>query len=83
MELLEFGQGGATVIVFPTSGGRFHEWEDRGMMKSIRHGLDHGWWHVICVDTVDRESWYDRGKHPGAKAWRQKEYDSGVSRVVA
>lgn len=75
MELLEFGHGGATVIIFPTSGGRFHEWEDRGMMQVIRHGLEHGWWHAICVDTVDRESWYARDKHPGARAWRQKEYE--------
>ena len=29
MELLEFGHGGARVIAFPTSRGRFYEWADR------------------------------------------------------
>jgi hypothetical protein len=30
MELLVFGHGGARMLVFPTSQGRFFEWEDRG-----------------------------------------------------
>lgn len=75
MELLEFGHGGARVIAFPTSRGRFHEWEDRGMIAALRHNLDRGHFHLICVDSVDHESWYARWKHPGARAWRQHEYD--------
>ena len=31
MELLVLGHAGAKVLVFPTSQGRFFEWEDRGM----------------------------------------------------
>jgi hypothetical protein len=30
MELLVFGHAGARMLVFPTSMGRFFEWEDRG-----------------------------------------------------
>lgn len=76
MELLEFGHAGATVLVFPTSFGTFHEWEDRGMMNAIGHGLRNGWWHVICVSSVDDEAWYSKWKHPGARAWRQHEYEA-------
>ncbi len=77
MELLEYGHGGATVLVFPTSFGKFHEWEDRGLLRGIDHGLRHGWYHVFCLNTVDGVGgWYDRGAHPGARAWRQKEYES-------
>ncbi len=31
MELLVFGHAGLPVLVFPTSGGRFYEFEDQGM----------------------------------------------------
>ena len=31
MELLIFGHAGARVLVFPTSLGKYFEWEDRGM----------------------------------------------------
>ena len=75
MELLEFGHGGATVLVFPTSFGSFHEWEDRGMMNVIGYGLRQGWWHVMMVSSVDREAWYCKWKDAGARAWRQKQYE--------
>src|SRR5438445_578477 len=35
MELLAFGHGGFPVLVFPTSHGRFWEYEERGMLGSL------------------------------------------------
>jgi hypothetical protein len=37
MELLLFGPGGARVLAFPTSMGRFFEWEDHGMVDALWH----------------------------------------------
>lgn len=75
MELLVFGHAGARVLVFPTSMARFFEWEDRGLVGALAHHLSQGWLQLYCVDSVDIESWYARGKHPGARAWRQIQYD--------
>ena len=76
MDLLIFGHAGARVLVFPTSQGRFYEWEDRGMIYALGEHLDRGWVQFFCVDSVDAESWYARRKHPGARAWRQAQYDA-------
>lgn len=76
MELTIFGHGGARMLVFPTSKGRFYEWEDRGMMNTLADQIDGGNLQVYCVDSVDAESWYAHWKHPGAKAWRNIEYDN-------
>ncbi|MBI5670859.1 MAG: esterase family protein [Chloroflexi bacterium] len=75
MELLVFGHAGARVLVFPTSRGKFYEWEDRGMMNALRGHLDNGWLQVFCVDSVDAESWYNWWAHPGARAYRHAQYD--------
>lgn len=75
MELLVFGHAGARVLVFPTSKGRFFEWEDRGMMAALSHQIENGWLQMYCVDSVDEESWYARWKHPGARVWRHMEYE--------
>src|SRR5690606_17892881 len=75
MELLVLGHGGARALVFPTSQGRFYEWEDRGMAHALGEHLSRGWVQLICVDSVDAESWYDRAKWPGDRAWRQEQYD--------
>lgn len=75
MELLIFGHAGARVLVFPTSKGKFYEWEDRQMTNAIWGHLDNGWVQLICVDSVDAESWYAHWKHPGDRAWRQIQYE--------
>ena len=76
MELLVFGHGGARVLVFPTSKGRFFEWEDRGMMHAVGEQIERGWLQFYCVDSVDAESWYARWKHPGDRAWRHIQYET-------
>lgn len=63
-------------MVFPTSMGRFYEWEDRGMIDVLREQVDRGWLQIFCVDSVDSESWYARWKRPADRAWRQVQYDN-------
>lgn len=75
MDLLVFGHAGARVLVFPTSQGRFYEWEDRGMIAALGDHLRNGWVQLYCVDSVDAESWYARWKHPADRARRQEDYE--------
>lgn len=75
MELLVFGHGGANVIIFPTSKGRYYEWEDRGMIHgALREPLERGWLTAYCVDAIDEESWYAWWAHPGGRAYRHHQY---------
>lgn len=76
MELLILGHAGARMLVFPTSQGRFYEWEDRGVGQGYAIGehLERGWVQLYCVDSVDAESWYNYGAHPGHRAWRHHQY---------
>lgn len=76
MELLTFGHAGARMLVFPTSMGRFFEWEDRGMMEALGEHLHRGWLQVFCVDSVDAESWYAKWRHPADRATRHEQYES-------
>jgi esterase/lipase superfamily enzyme len=83
MELLAFGERGFPVVVFATSGGRFHEYEDRGMINALRPKIDAGELQVICVDSVDRESWYYRSVHPADRLHRQNAFDAYLGLEVA
>lgn len=75
MELLVFGHGGAPVLVFPTSMGRFFEYEDRGMIEAIRDKIEAGHLQVFCVDSVDAESWYNKSVPPRQRVLRHMEYE--------
>jgi esterase/lipase superfamily enzyme len=76
MELLVFGHAGARMLVFPTSKGKYYEWEDRGMIAELSDHLENGWLQIYCVDSVDEESWYAWQKHPGDRAWRHIQYEN-------
>lgn len=78
MELLVFGHAGARVLVFPTSLGKYYEWEDRGMVDVLSHHINQGWLQIFCVDSIDAESWYARDRHPGERAWRHMQYERYV-----
>ena len=74
MEMLVFGHAGARVLVFPTSKGKYFEWEDRGMMETLRPQIEHGWLQLYCVDSIDAESWYCHWAHPSGRAYRHHQY---------
>jgi esterase/lipase superfamily enzyme len=82
MELLVFGHAGAPVIVFPTSQGRFYEYEDRGMINVLSHHLEQGWIQLICVDSVDSESWYCSWAHPRGRLYRHDQYEHYILHEV-
>lgn len=82
MELLVFGHGGSRALAFPTSQGRFFDWESRGLVHALGHQLEHGWLQLFCVDSVDHESWYARHKHPADRARRHQQYDDYLVREV-
>ncbi len=75
MEMLVFGHAGARVLAFPTSMGRFFQWEDSGMISALAEQLEQGQIQLFCVDSVDEESWYAKWKQPADRAWRQTQYD--------
>ena len=82
MELLVFGHGGVPMVVFPTSQGRFYEFEDRGMVGAIAHKIDNGEIQLYCLDSVDAESWYNRAVPPRWRIARHVQYDSYVMEEV-
>src|SRR5579859_537621 len=75
MELLVFGHAGLPVIVFPTSGGRFFEFEDRGLIGSMAGRIEAGQLQFFCVDSVDMESWYNRQAPPRWRIARHLQYE--------
>src|SRR5438093_2297865 len=58
MELLHFGHAGRPLLVFPTSMGRFFQWEDFGLVSALSDHIEAGAIQLVCLDSLDGESWY-------------------------
>jgi len=82
MELLVFGHAGLPVLVFPTSGGRFYEFEDRGMIGAVGERVEGGHLQFFCVDSVDMESWYNRNVPPRWRIARHVQYEDYLMHEV-
>lgn len=76
MELLVFGHAGPPVLVFPTSMGRFFDYENRNMIGIIGDKYERGEIQAFCVDSVDAESWYNKSVHPALRVARHVQYDN-------
>lgn len=61
MELKVYGHYGKPILVFPSSGGRYHEYEDFHMISSASPFINEGKCKFICVDSIDKETWLNKG----------------------
>lgn len=82
MELLIFGYSGAKVLVFPTRGGRFFEYENLGLVNSIADKINGGHLQLYCVDSIDTESMYCYWAHPHGRINRHKQYEEYILQEV-
>jgi esterase/lipase superfamily enzyme len=82
MELLIFGHAGAKVLVFPTREGRFHEYEDLGIVASLGAKIDAGHLQLWCVDGLARESLYCGHCHPAHRIRRHVQYEEYILNEV-
>ena len=78
MEMLRFGEAGLPLLVFPTSQGRFFQWEDFGMVTALSDKIDAGYIQLWCVDSVDSESWYAKDKTPAERVERHLAYEGYI-----
>jgi esterase/lipase superfamily enzyme len=78
MEILHFGHAGRPLLVFPTSMGRFYQWEDFGLVGALGDLIESGSIQLVCVDSVDGESWYARDRPPADRVRRHLQYEAYI-----
>ena len=82
MELLVFGHAGPRLLVFPSRKQRFFEYEDHGMVHSLRLRIAAGELQLVCVDSLDHESLYCFDATPKQRIERHLQYERYVIEEV-
>src|SRR5258708_37654537 len=62
-EMLAFGHAGVPVVLFPTSQGRYYEYEDFRLIEAAAPLVDAGRVKLYCPAGRDGESRYNDGTH--------------------
>ncbi len=76
MEVLLFGHSGEPVLLLPTSRGRFYQAEDFGLIGAISDRLQAGRYLVVCADSVDEESWFNKRLTPRERLARHVAWEA-------
>ena len=82
IELKIYGNSGKPVVVFPTQGGRFYDYEDNGMVHACARFISAGIIQLYTVDSIDHQSWANWDIHPSVRAIRHEAYDRYILQEV-
>src|SRR5260370_9922300 len=56
--------------------GRSYQWEDFGLVGALSDFIESGSVQLICVDSVDGESWYATDRPPADRVRRHLQYEA-------
>jgi esterase/lipase superfamily enzyme len=70
------------VLFFPPRKGRFYEYEDWYIIETLKHKIEQGFLQIYCIDSIDRESFYNPEAEPFSKINRHLQYEQYVTNEV-
>ncbi len=82
MEIKVYGHTGKPVIVFPSTAGRFYDFENYGMVEACAGFIRKGWIKLFTVDSVDAQSWLNTEIPPADRAARHDAYEKYILEEV-
>jgi len=74
MEYKRYGHAGRPVVVFPTSQGRFYQFEDSGGVAALAEFIDTGRIQLFTLDGIDSESFFNEHADAAHRIARHEAY---------
>lgn len=74
MEYKRYGFAGRPFVVFPTSQGRFYQFEDSDGVASLSEFIDDGRIQIFTVDGIDSDSFFNKGSDHAGRIARHEAY---------
>ena len=79
MTIKTYGAGGLPILVFPTQDAMSDNFENFGMIDTLKDFIDGETIQLFCVDTVDQETW---SNVYGDKVWRAARQESYYRYII-
>ena len=79
MNVKIYGYGGLPLLIFPTQDAMSDNFENFGMIDTLKNFIDGGKIQLFCVDTVDTETWSNIF---GDKVWRANRQESYYNYII-
>ena len=83
MEIAVYGNFGFALLLLPTAGADYLEYERFLMIDALSHHINSGKVKVFSINSINAESWLNKNMHPRHKAIRHTQFNSYVYHEVA
>lgn len=78
MHFKSYGHAGKPILVFPSSGGRYYEYEDFKMIEACTDFIEQGLVRFYTADSIDNETWLFKDGNAGDRARWHNAYDAYI-----
>lgn len=82
MPIVTYGSYGFALLLLPTAGADFLEYERFGLIDSIASFIDAGKLKVFSVNSLNKQSWMNKPMHGAHKAIRHNEFNAYIHNEV-
>jgi esterase/lipase superfamily enzyme len=82
MPIVSYGHWGHPLLLFPTAAADFLENERFGLIGAVGQAIDEGRVRVFSINSINNQSWMDRGLPVPEKARRQALYNQYIEGEV-
>jgi esterase/lipase superfamily enzyme len=83
MEHATFGHGGKVMFAFAPQNGHTYDFANFGMVETVQPWIDAGKLMVVCVDSIDDETWSDQWGDPRYRIELQEKWFHYVTDELA
>jgi esterase/lipase superfamily enzyme len=77
-EIAVYGHYGYALLLFPTAGSDFLEYERFNLIESIGEYIDNGTLKVFSINGIDNETWLNKNIPPAKKIEIQQQYNGYI-----
>lgn len=82
MEYKIYGYKGKPVLVFPTSCGRFFQYEDSGMIEVLENYINEGKIQIWTCDSIDSETFFSNHWNKDERISKHELYDKYITQEL-
>jgi esterase/lipase superfamily enzyme len=83
MEIAVYGHYGVALLMFPSAGADYLEYERFHLIDAIKPLVEAGKMKVFSINSINNESWLNSSIEPRQKAVRHQQYNRYITEEVA
>lgn len=69
-----YGHRGKICFVFGPQNGKYYDYENFGMINVLRPDIESGKLRLVCVDSIDEETFSNQNGNPGHRMYMQEQW---------